>query len=89
MSCGIGFTCWQLDSTKIEANLKDGVLRLRIPKAEEAKPRGIEVTVGCISGVVAPPRIDRYGGLCFMNADHDLTRHSGVTPKCRQKGDNG
>jgi HSP20 family protein len=36
----------ELDATKIEANLKDGVLKLRIPKAEEAKPRRIEVTVG-------------------------------------------
>ena len=29
----------ELDPTKIEANLKDGVLRLHIPKAEEARPR--------------------------------------------------
>ena len=35
----------ELDPTKIEANLKDGVLRLRIPKAEEARPRRIEVSV--------------------------------------------
>ena len=27
----------ELDASKIEANLKDGVLKLRIPKAEEAK----------------------------------------------------
>ena len=36
----------ELDATKIEANLRDGVLKLRIPKAEEAKPRRIEVKVG-------------------------------------------
>jgi HSP20 family molecular chaperone IbpA len=36
----------ELDSSKIEANLKDGVLKLRIPKAEEAKPRRIEIRVG-------------------------------------------
>ncbi|MGZ5092571.1 MAG: Hsp20/alpha crystallin family protein [Burkholderiales bacterium] len=36
----------ELDPSKIEAKLKDGVLELRIPKAEEAKPRRIEVTVG-------------------------------------------
>lgn len=36
----------ELDTSKIEANLRDGVLRLRIPKAEEARPRRIEVRVG-------------------------------------------
>jgi HSP20 family molecular chaperone IbpA len=33
----------ELDASRIEASLKDGVLRLRIPKSEEAKPRRIEV----------------------------------------------
>jgi HSP20 family protein len=33
----------ELDPSRIEANLKDGVLKLTIPKAEEAKPRRIEV----------------------------------------------
>jgi HSP20 family protein len=36
----------ELDASKIEAKLNDGVLKLRIPKAEEAKPRRIEVKVG-------------------------------------------
>lgn len=36
----------ELDASKIEAKLKDGVLKLRIPKAEEAKPRRIEITAG-------------------------------------------
>jgi HSP20 family protein len=36
----------ELDPSKIEANLRDGVLRLHIPKAEEARPRRIEVSVG-------------------------------------------
>jgi HSP20 family protein len=36
----------ELDATRIEAQLRDGVLRLTIPKAEEAKPRRIEVQVG-------------------------------------------
>ena len=36
----------ELDATRIEAQLKDGVLRLTIPKAEEARPRRIEVRVG-------------------------------------------
>ena len=33
----------ELDSTHIDATLKDGVLRLRVPKLERAKPRRIEV----------------------------------------------
>lgn len=36
----------ELDPTKIEAKLNNGVLRLTIPKAEEAKPRRIQVNVG-------------------------------------------
>jgi len=35
----------ELDTTRIEAQLRDGVLRLTIPKAEEARPRRIQVTV--------------------------------------------
>jgi len=36
----------ELDASRIEAQLKDGLLRLSIPKAEEARPRRIEVRVG-------------------------------------------
>jgi HSP20 family protein len=36
----------ELDPSRIEASLKDGVLKLAIPKLEEAKPRRIEVRVG-------------------------------------------
>lgn len=35
----------ELDSSRIEANLKDGVLNLRIPKQQQAQPRRIEVRV--------------------------------------------
>ncbi|QWC91297.1 Hsp20/alpha crystallin family protein [Cupriavidus metallidurans] len=34
-----------LDAAKIEANLQDGVLKLTIPRRDEARPRRIEVTV--------------------------------------------
>ena len=33
----------ELDAGRIEANLKDGVLKLRIPKQEHAQPRRIQV----------------------------------------------
>lgn len=33
----------ELDGTRIEAGLRDGVLTLRIPRREELKPRRIEV----------------------------------------------
>ena len=36
----------ELDTGRVEAQLRDGVLKLTIPKAEEAKPRRIEVKVG-------------------------------------------
>jgi len=32
-----------LDAKKVDANLENGVLTLRIPKAEEAKPRTIKI----------------------------------------------
>jgi len=35
----------ELDTTKIDASLKAGVLRLHIPKAEEARPRKVEIKV--------------------------------------------
>jgi HSP20 family protein len=36
----------ELDPSRIEAKLDNGVLRLSIPKAEAARPRRIEVAVG-------------------------------------------
>jgi HSP20 family protein len=36
----------ELDTESIDASLKDGVLRLRIPKRAEVRPRKIEVRAG-------------------------------------------
>jgi len=36
----------ELETDKIQANLKDGVLRVRIPKRPELRPRRIEVLSG-------------------------------------------
>jgi HSP20 family molecular chaperone IbpA len=36
----------ELDTGRIEASMKDGVLNLRIPKQEHAKPRRIAVQMG-------------------------------------------
>ena len=36
----------ELDTSRIDANLKDGVLTLRIPKQAQAQPRRISVQVG-------------------------------------------
>jgi HSP20 family molecular chaperone IbpA len=36
----------ELDTERIEAGLKDGVLTLKIPKREEHRPRRIEVQTG-------------------------------------------
>jgi HSP20 family molecular chaperone IbpA len=36
----------ELDTAGVEAQLRDGVLRLVIPKAEDARPRRIQVQVG-------------------------------------------
>lgn len=36
----------ELDTEKVDAKLKDGVLSVHIPKRAEAKPRRIEVTAG-------------------------------------------
>jgi HSP20 family protein len=34
-----------VDSTRVEASLKDGILTLSVPKAEEARPKTIKVNV--------------------------------------------
>lgn len=36
----------ELDAAKVSAELNQGVLKLRIPKAEHAKPRRIEIQAG-------------------------------------------
>ncbi len=42
-----------LDASRVEADLTDGVLTLRIPVAETAKPRSIDVGTGAGAGQAA------------------------------------
>ena len=35
----------RIDVSKIEANFKDGILKLRLPKVEEARPKEIPITI--------------------------------------------
>jgi HSP20 family protein len=35
----------EVDNTKVEAEVKDGVLKIRLPKREEVKPKQIELKV--------------------------------------------
>jgi HSP20 family protein len=35
-----------VDATKINARYKDGVLEVQLPKAEEAKPKKVQIQVG-------------------------------------------
>jgi len=37
---------WMVDQQHIKAEFKDGVLQVKLPKREEAKPKQIQVTVG-------------------------------------------
>jgi HSP20 family protein len=48
-----------LDLDRIEATYADGVLRLRIPVAEQAKPRKIQVTTGGAEGGSVGSRTDQ------------------------------
>ena len=34
---------WEIDADKVEATLRDGVLTVKLPKAESAKPRKVKV----------------------------------------------
>jgi HSP20 family protein len=41
----------RVDGDKAEASFKDGILTLRIPKADEVKPRQIRINAGTVDAV--------------------------------------
>jgi HSP20 family protein len=45
-----------IDSDRVQATMKDGVLSIRVPKAESARPRRIPVRVGTLGPGDAEPR---------------------------------
>ena len=44
--CGTGHPPGSLPQNEVDATYKDGVLALTIPKAEQARPRAIDIKVG-------------------------------------------
>jgi len=45
-----------VDRERIHATMKDGLLTIRLPKAEQARPRQIQVRVGTLAGGESAPR---------------------------------
>jgi HSP20 family protein len=45
-----------IDRDQVQATMKDGVLSIRLPKAEHARPRRIPVRVGALGAGEAAPR---------------------------------
>jgi HSP20 family protein len=45
-----------VDTDQVQATMKDGVLRIRVPKSEHARPRRIPVRVGTLGPGEAAPR---------------------------------
>ena len=54
----------ELDAGKVTAELSHGVLKLRIPKAEHAKPRGVPIPKGTLLVVDAGCAVDGYASDC-------------------------
>lgn len=51
-----------VDADEVRATMKDGVLSIRLPKAEHARPRRIPVRVGALgSGEAAPRQLTAEG----------------------------
>jgi HSP20 family molecular chaperone IbpA len=61
----------ELDPGHIEAQLKDGVLKLRIPKHEQARPQRISVKVDCGHRRLHPRRYMTPVPLRLSNPVHD------------------
>lgn len=66
-----------IDRDQVQATMKDGVLSIRLPKAEQARPRRIPVRVSALGpGEAAPRQITTEGSESTSSNDPSSTAES-------------